>query len=67
MNKDIRTIINEELSKSDVTSMINSKFSSELDSYDFKKKVKKLAAEVLKNWTKILWQRQSFWVGSIED
>ncbi len=63
----IRQIINEELTKAEVNSMISSKISSQMNSSDFKKAVKKMAAEVLKNWTKILWQRQSFWANSIQD
>ena len=63
----IRQIIKEELSKADVNSMISSRISSSMDSADFKKAVKKLAAEVLKNWTRILWQRQSFWSSSIQN
>ena len=65
--KRIHQIIKEELSKAEVNSMISSKISSEMNSSDFKKAVKKMAAEVLKNWTKILWQRQSFWANSIQD
>ena len=48
----------EELSKSDVSSMIDRKLSSSLDSKDFKKKVKELSAEVVNDLFKILWQRK---------
>lgn len=66
-NERLRQIIEEELSKSEVNSMIDSKLSSKLSSSDFKKIVKKLTAEVLKNWTRILWQRQSFWSNDIQN
>ena len=66
-NERLYQIIEEELSKSEVNSMIDSKIGSKMDSSDFKKLVKKLAAEVLKNWTRILWQRQSFWSNSVQD
>lgn len=54
-------IINEELSKSDVSSMIISKFEDKLSSMEFKKKVKEIAADVVNEIFKILWQRNSFW------
>ena len=68
MTKDrLHQIIREELSKSEVNSMIDSKISSKMDSSDFKKLVKKITAEVLKNWTRVLWQRQSFWSNDIQN
>jgi hypothetical protein len=57
----------EELSKSDVSSMIDRKLSSSLDSKDFKKKVKELSAEVVNDLFKILWQRNSFWKNSVKN
>ena len=63
----LNQIIEEELSKSEVNSMIDSKISSKMSSSDFKKVVKKITAEVLKNWTRILWQRQSFWTSDIQN
>lgn len=66
-NERLYQIIEEELTKSEVNSMIDSKLSSKMSSSDFKKLVKKISAEVLKNWTRILWQRQSFWSSSVTD
>lgn len=57
----LREIIEEELSRSDVSSMINDKMSSS----DFKKKVKSLASEVVNELFKILWQRNSFWKNNV--
>ena len=57
----INRIIKEELSKSEVNSMISSKISSMYDSRDFKKKVKSLAGDVVNELFKILWQRNNFW------
>jgi hypothetical protein len=64
-DKRIKQIIMEELTKADVNSIVSNKISSEMDSREFKKAVKKIAAEVLKDFTRILWQRQSFWASSV--
>lgn len=66
-DKRLYNIIEEELSKSEVNSMITNKLNSQLNSSDFKKAIKKITAEVLKNWTRILWQRQSFWTSDIQN
>ena len=60
-------IINEELSKSDVSSMIISKFEDKLSSREFKKKVKEIAADVVNEIFKILWQRNSFWKPAVSN
>ena len=66
-NNKIYQILMEELSKSDISSMIDRKLSSNLDSKDFKKKVKELSAEVVNDLFKILWQRNSFWKNSVKN
>lgn len=60
-NERIYSIINEELTKSDVNSMISSRLDSEMSSREFKKKVKELSAEVINDVFRILWQRNNFW------
>ncbi len=60
-NKRLQQIIFEELSKSDVNSMIGNKISSALSSREFKQKVKELSADVVSELFKILWQRDNFW------
>ena len=60
-------IINEELSKSDVSSMIISKFEDKLSSREFKKKVKEIAADVVNEIFKILWQRNSCWKSAVSN
>lgn len=59
------TIINEELSKSDISSMINSKIGDKLSSSEFRKKVSEIAADVVNEIFKVLWQRNSFWKSSV--
>ena len=63
--KRLQQIISEELSKSDVNSMISSKINSTLSSRDFKQKVKELSSDVVSELFKILWQRNSFWKSTV--
>lgn len=65
-NKDIYRIINEELSKSEVNSMITNKIDSNMSSKDFEKKVREISASVIDELFKILWQRNSFWKNSVK-
>ena len=51
--------INEELTKSDVRSIM----SSEYKSADFKKAVKEISAEVIEDLFRTLWNRSSTWKG----
>jgi diphthamide synthase (EF-2-diphthine--ammonia ligase) len=57
----IKDIIEEELTRSDVNSIISDKMSSQ----EFKKKVKELASEVVNELFKILWQRNTLWKSSV--
>ena len=66
-NKDIYRLINEELSKSEVASLLQSKIDSNMSSKDFEKKVKEISASVLDELFKILWQRNSFWKNSVKN
>lgn len=57
----LHAIILENLTKSEVSSMIAQKLGDNMDSREFKKKVKQLAADVVSEMFKILWQREGFW------
>ena len=57
----LKNIIVEELSRSDVNSILNDK----INSADFKKKIKQISAEVVNELFKILWQRNSIWKSSV--
>jgi hypothetical protein len=56
-----REYLFETLTKSEVSSMIAAKLGDNMNSREFKKKVKELAADVVNEIFKILWQRNSFW------
>ena len=53
--------INEELTKSDVRSIM----SSEYKSADFKKAVKEISAAVIEDLFRTLWNRSSTWKGGV--
>lgn len=57
----LKDIIAEELKKSEVSAMINDRIDSNLDSREFKKKVKEISAEVVSNLFKTLWQQNNMW------
>ena len=57
----LREVIVEELSKSEISSMIASKIGDNMNSREFKRKVKELAVDVVNEIFKILWQRNTFW------
>lgn len=65
MNNKIKEMIFEELSKKEVSSLINQKIDSNLTSKEFEKKVKELAASVMNEFFKILWQKNSLWKNSV--
>ena len=61
----IREIINEEISKTEVESIVSNRISSVYDSNEFKKAVRKVAADVIEDLYKTLWNRSSAWKGGI--
>ena len=63
--KKLQQIISEELTKSEVNSMISSKLNSTLSSREFKQKVKELSADVVNELFKLLWQRNNFWKSGV--
>ncbi len=62
----INKIINEELSKQEIISLINNKIDSNMSSKDFEKKVKEITSNVVSELFKILWQKESFWKNSVK-
>lgn len=64
-SKTIYNIINEELTKSEVQSMIANKIDSKLSSREFDKKISQIAAEVVSELFKVLWQKNGFWKNNV--
>lgn len=65
-NQNLINLINEELSKTEITALINKKFDEKISSKELEKKIKALSASVLEEFLKILWQRKSFWQDSVK-
>lgn len=61
----IRDIIFESLTKTEISSMISNKFKDEINSREFKKKIKEIATDVVNEIFKILWQRNSLWKSAV--
>ena len=61
----IHKILQEELTKNDVNSIVNSKIDSALSSRDFKKAVKELASDVINELFKQLWQKNTLWKNAV--
>lgn len=61
MDKDLTKLIVEEVTKSEIRSMIASDRETMLNSKEFKDRVKDISAKVLEELYKILWTRKSFW------
>ena len=61
----IRQIINEEISKTEVESIVSNRLSSAYDSRDFKRAVKDITAEVIEDLFRTLWNRSSTWKGGV--
>ena len=58
-------LVTEELTRSDVDSAISRKLYSSYDSSDFKSAVRKVAADVIEDLYKTLWNRSSTWKNGV--
>nr|DAD66763.1 MAG TPA: hypothetical protein [Myoviridae sp. ctPuP5] len=62
----IRSLVNEELTKAEVNSLINNKVDSILQSNEFKRKVKAITADVLEDLYRTMYQKKAFWQSSVK-
>lgn len=61
MRRKIDRVLIEEITKSEINSMIASKLESNLESREFKKKVKEISADIVSNLFRTLWQQNNIW------
>ena len=61
----INQIISEEISKTEVNSIVANKISSSYDSKEFERKVKQIVADTIEDLYKTLFNRSSSWKGGI--
>jgi len=66
MDKELKKLIVEELTKAEVQNMISNNKDTILNSKEFKLKVKDISAKVLEELYKILWTRKNFWSDAIK-
>lgn len=57
--------VNEELTKSEVESIVSNRLSSAYDTREFKKAVKEITAQVIEDLYRTLWNRSSTWKGGV--
>ena len=67
LDRKIQRLVNEELTKSEVTNMIKSNISSELSSRDFKKVVRDISSDVIEDLFKSLWQNNNIWKSRVKN
>lgn len=65
-NNKLKSMIFEELTKNEIRSMISDKIDSSYSSRDFKKAVKDIAGDVIRELFKILWQQSNIYSSQIK-
>lgn len=63
----IRRIVNEELTKSDVQSMIDSELEDFLKERQFKKMVREITADVIDDFFQQMWHKKGFWKNTLKN
>lgn len=66
MKKELMRLVVEEVTKSEIKSMITNDRPEIINSKEFKEKVKDISSKVLEELFKILWTRKSFWLDQIK-
>ena len=57
--------INEEITKSEISDIVDSELTSFLKEKDFEKRVKEITASVMEDFFKMMYNRRSFWKSEI--
>ena len=57
--------INEEITKSEISDIVDSELTSFLKEKDFEKRVKEITAGVMEEFFKMMYNRRSFWKSEI--
>ena len=65
LDEAIRAFVCEELSRSDVRSIVDSEFRQLLNNKEFKRKVKEITTDVLEELYRTLYQSKSMWKSSV--
>lgn len=62
----IRHIIEEELSKTEVKNIIDNRLESFIKEKALKSKIKEITIDVFEDFFREMWQKKSFWKGSLK-
>ena len=63
----VRNLIREELSKSEVRSMITTALDNFLKERELRKRIRELSAEILEDFFRQMWLRKGFWQSGIKN
>lgn len=59
--------LNEEITKSEIRSMINSEINDLLRQKELEKRVKEITADVMEKFFKMMYNRRNFWKGEVKN
>jgi hypothetical protein len=62
-----RKIVNEEVTKAEIRSMIDSKVSDYLKEKDFEKRVREITADAMERFFKMMYNKRGFWKGELKN
>lgn len=63
----IRTLIREEMTRSDVRGIVDSELESFLKEKEFSKKVRGIVADVIGEFFREMWRKDGFWKNSLKN
>ena len=64
---ELRKIIKEDLTKSDVSSMISDRLNSYLRKSELEKDVKKIVADVMEKFYRMMYNKRGFWKNEVSN
>ena len=67
MNNKVKSIIKEELNKSQINSMINDKLNSYVKNSEIDKKIKEVVADVMSKFFRAMYNKRTMWQGDIKN
>jgi uncharacterized membrane protein YheB (UPF0754 family) len=65
--KEIKDMLQEELSKQEVRNMIDDKLSDYLKDREFKKQIRNIAVDVIDDFFHEMWRKNGFWKNPIKN
>ena len=66
-NKHMKYRINEELTKADVRSIVNSELTDLLKEKEFEKRVRELTTDAMEKFFRMMYNKRGFWKGELRN